>query len=324
MIKKYFSNRYSVLDVLSLLLYKIKNKQPLSVIRLGDGEGRLLGYPDFVAKTGGAESLDHSLNIWFGHADFSKNSLVDLSGQLREAVENADVIGLPRIKQYDANIAYRNVYDAMEQFNLNTPSHIYTDAALHRYLQFGLFYKQILNGRDFLGLVTGRKNLATIIKDTFNIKHIESHLIPEEAHYSKHPVAEHFPNRFDELKDEIKVPYAGAVYLVGAGALGKIYCHWIKEAGGIAIDIGCICDSWSKEGRSMHEYNNIDHCNDPSFLLSGLSSGLSSRLSSELSSEKQSLEKQIDRYNYIVDDFNIDTTRITSDHLDAFITEHGK
>ena len=91
---KYFSNRYNELGVLSLILSKIKNEESLSLIRLGDGEGRMLGYPELVAKEGsGGESLDFSLNIWFGHGNFSEASLIDLSLQLRKAVSGADIVG---------------------------------------------------------------------------------------------------------------------------------------------------------------------------------------------------------------------------------------
>ena len=45
------------------------------------------------------------------------------------------------------------------------------------------------------------------------------------------------------------MPFPGAVFLVGAGALGKIYCQWIKERGGIALDIGSMCDAWAEVGR---------------------------------------------------------------------------
>lgn len=300
---KYFLNRGNVLDVLSLILKKIKKKEPLSVIRLGDGEGRMLGYPEFVTKKDECgEGLDFSLNIWFGHGDFSEASLIDLSLQLRQAVSGADIIGLPRKKQFHAHGAYRLVLEAMERFKLGNPQQVYTDAAIHRYLQFGLFYSYLLNNLDFVGLITGRKHLAAIIQDTFTIKHVEPHLIPEEAFYSNVQVEEHFPSRFDALKHEIHVPYKGAVYLVGAGALGKIYCNWIKKAGGIAIDIGSICDSWSKEGRVTHEYHNIEHYNQlPPMLLAD----------------------KIARFNYIIDDFEMDTSILTDAHLEEFIAKHG-
>ena len=78
----------------------------------------------------------------------------------------------------------------------------------------------------------------------FRIKQVEQYLIPGEVKYPGPFKGEHFPDRFFELKQKLSVPFRGAVFLVGAGALGKIYCHWIKQRGGIALDIGSMCDGW--------------------------------------------------------------------------------
>ncbi|MDY6885713.1 MAG: hypothetical protein SWL02_18320 [Pseudomonadota bacterium] len=44
----------------------------------------------------------------------------------------------------------------------------------------------------------------------------------------------------------------GHVYLVGAGILGKVYCHQIKKSGGIALDVGSVPDVWV--GKPSREY----------------------------------------------------------------------
>jgi hypothetical protein len=55
----------------------------------------------------------------------------------------------------------------------------------------------------------------------------------------------HYPDRYEELRHGLHVPFKGAVFLVGAGPLGKVYCHWIRERGGIALDIGSLFDAWA-------------------------------------------------------------------------------
>jgi len=40
-------------------------------------------------------------------------------------------------------------------------------------------------------------------------------------------------------------PTRGAVFIVGAGILGKIYAHLIHQRGGIAIDVGSVLDGWA-------------------------------------------------------------------------------
>ena len=293
-----FSKRANVLDVLSFLLQKQKAGEPASLIRLGDGEGRMLGYPEIVKKSSDdANGLDHSLRIWFGKDDYDPGELQDISLQLRLAVKNADIIGLPRLKQYNAHLPYRYVWQAITQFHLLNNTQNITDAAIHRYLQFGLFYRLLLENLDFVGLVTGRPQLAAIVKDTFNIEEVKQYLIPAEAIHPGGLGGEHYPDRFLSLKTELQVPYQGAVFLVGAGALGKIYCDWIKRQGGIAIDIGSICDSWSDVGRLVHDYHKIRHYK----ILANLS-----------------LAKAAERFNTACDYFDMDAKRLEQSDVENF------
>jgi hypothetical protein len=34
------------------------------------------------------------------------------------------------------------------------------------------------------------------------------------------------------------------IWLIAAGYLGKIYCDEVREAGGIALDVGSVVDGW--------------------------------------------------------------------------------
>jgi hypothetical protein len=298
---KYFLNRSTVLDALSCILLSIKNNKPLSLIRLGDGEGRFLGYPEFVSKTDGGNasaSLNNTLNTLFGSTDFTETSLKKLSLELREAVKNADIIGLPRKEQCESNIAYQYVLRAMECFKLGFPRQMYVDAAIHRYLQFGLFYKEILSGIDFLGLITGR-DVAPLLKKTFQVGFIDQYLIPAEAIHPGKVTGNHYPDYYYSLRDNLVIPYEGAVFLVGAGCLGKIYCNWIKQAGGIAIDIGSIFDSWASEGRLQHDLHKIAHYKDIP--------------------DNQTLGERVARCNYACKYFAIKTNRLTSNNIEEFM-----
>ena len=233
----------TVLEVLPTLQRHVAERVPLSLVRLGDGEGRLLGFPEIVDKA----ELDTSLRIWFGRADFGLDELAALAVELRAAVRTADVVGLPRPSQA-GQPEYRAVFDGIERFGLLAHAPLLTDAAIHRYLQIGLFYRELLKGLPFCGLVTCR-DLAAAVGRVFRIGHVEQYLVPGEAQHPGPLPGEHYPARFRELRETLAVPFRGAVFLVGAGALGKIYCRWIKERGGIALDVGSICDAWADVGR---------------------------------------------------------------------------
>ena len=231
-----------MLEVLPVLRRHVVEGVSLSMVRLGDGEGRLLGFPEIVDKP----ELDVSLQIWFGRTDFDPDDLAALAVELRAATRGADIVGLPRPSQAELP-EYRPVFDALERFGLLNHGPLLTDAAIHRYLQIGLFYRDLLDRLPFCGLVTCR-DLAPEVARVFRIGRVEQYLIPGEAKYPGPLAGEHFPARFRELRATLTVPFQGAVFLVGAGALGKIYCHWIKERGGIALDVGSICDAWAGGG----------------------------------------------------------------------------
>ena len=233
----------TVLGVLPTLRRHIAEHLPLSLVRLGDGEGRLLGFPEIVDKA----ELDTSLQIWFGRTDFATADLAALALELRAAVRAADIVGLPRPSQA-GQPEYRPVFEAIPRFDLLAHAPLLADAAIHRYLQIGLFYRELLDRLPFCGLVTCR-DLAPEIARVFRLGCVEQHLIPGEAQHPGPVSGEHFPARFRTLRDTLTVPFRGAVFLVGAGALGKIYCHWIKQRGGIALDIGSLCDAWADVGR---------------------------------------------------------------------------
>ncbi len=237
------SRHATVLEVLPVLRRHIAEHLPLSLVRLGDGEGRLLGFPEIVDKA----ELDVSLQIWFGRTDFPTADLAALALELRAATRAADIVGLPRPSQAQQP-EYRPVFDALDRFDLLAHAPLLTDAAIHRYLQIGLFYRELLDRLPFCGLVTCR-DLAPEIARVFRIGHVEQHLIPGETQHPGPLPGEHFPTRFRELWKTLTVPFPGAVFLVGAGAPGKIYCHWIKQRGGIALDIGSMCDAWADVGR---------------------------------------------------------------------------
>jgi hypothetical protein len=68
--------------------------------------------------------------------------------------------------------------------------------------------------------------------------------VPERFSRAGKNWSAHYPDRFDELLDDIQIRFPGQVFMVGAGICGKVYCHEIAQRGGIGIDIGAACDAW--------------------------------------------------------------------------------
>lgn len=289
-------SRNNALEVFQFIDDRLKNKLPTSLIRLGDGEGALLGYPKYSTRS----DIDRSLVTWFGHTDCSNTQVESLTKQLKRAVASADIVGLPRIKQLSKHPMYGAVLSVIDEYDLISDNMIITDAAVHRYLQFTLYYRNLLAGRDFLGLLTSR-NISGKLRAYFNIAHIDTYLIKGESQYPGNVLTPHFPDRFETLEQELKVPYIGALFLVGAGALGKIYCQWIKNKGGVAIDIGSIFDSWAGvPSRLTHPCHNLEVYNDNPVI---------------------SRDEAIVRFNRLCNRFSIDSQRLAHSNQSVLIRE---
>jgi len=93
----------AVEDLYDILAAAIENRQPFSLIRLGDGEGRILGYPRIFEKD---VYINQVLTYQFGpnviwrlrelHGEaFVEQSMLNLKGLILRSVNNADVIGIP-------------------------------------------------------------------------------------------------------------------------------------------------------------------------------------------------------------------------------------
>ena len=218
----------------------IKNKAPLSLIRLGDGEGAVLGFPNFTSLT----NVERIGRIWFGDSRLKKEDFISLSEQIKTAVKSADIIGVPRQRQVEKDPLYGAVHQSLTKFELISETAVLTDAAVHRYLQFALLYRPLLQNRSFVGMISSR-DLRAQLTQIFNIESIKLYQIRGEHRFPGTIEIDHYPDQFEWLKNNVSVPYPGAIFLVGAGALGKIYCDIIKQRGGIAIDVGAIFDAWA-------------------------------------------------------------------------------
>ena len=245
--------RLNAFDVFLEVKRRMDQGTPCSVIRLGDGEGVVLGYPEITSR----RAIDEYMLRWVRTTDVSEVDVRHLVNALRAAVKDADIVGLPRPKQLVGGRSYRAVPQAIEVFNLRSASTLVTDAALHRLLQYALLYRPLLQNASFLGLISCRR-IAETLQAMFGIRSSKWYGVRGEdvTHFTDFPVdvpgeveTIHYPDGYRELYEELEVPFPGAVFLVGAGAFGKIYCHWIKQRGGVAIDIGSICDSWAGVGR---------------------------------------------------------------------------
>jgi len=267
-------------------------RKPFSLIRLGDGEGALMGYPHVTDR----KAIDRSFKVWFGHTSISDAEAMGIASGIRDAVRNSDIVGLPRKKQLERHPYYQSVYDSIEHYKLSEKQ-MYTDAAIHRYLQFCLLFRKLLKGQDYLGVISPR-TISEELKSTFEVKKVERFAIRGETRFSGDEITPHYPDAFNTITETISPPYRGAIFLVGAGGLGKIYCDVIKRRGGIAIDIGALFDAWSGiKSRLVHPSHSIS-CYEETPVISAV--------------------KAFERFNALCDHFSLDTEKLNLNQFPAF------
>ena len=260
---------------------RLRERRPMSVIRLGDGEGAIMGYPTITSR----KHVNRSLRIWLRTIDVPDPDVRRLADELKLAIRNADILGVPRQAQIASGMhLWRAVVDALETFDLVRPGTALTHTALHRLLQHALLYRPLLEGADYVGVVSCRR-VVHALREVFGVAEVQWYGVRGELEDTGDVQTPHFPDGFEELRETLHVPYPGALFLVGAGVFGKIYCHWIKQRGGIAVDIGSIFDSWAAEGRAGHPVRSLDEYRQH---------------------PRITREQAIERYNALADQFELD------------------
>lgn len=252
-------------EVFQAVKKAIDTRTPFSLIRLGDGEGNLISKLEGRLK-GNAfvdACFQRIVKMMFGE-DFSDFDLFieKVKPYFFSSLKNADVLGFFTGYNYlnflqQNNIrANRPIAGRLETISFvdkysNPQNTILTSAVATHNLHFVNDLKEKIRGLDFLGLITCHPDLGEALKVKLGIKETSTYLIKGEASSEKDrkgcesSLRPHFPDTFQHLIDEIEVPYRGALFVVGGGLLGKIYCNVIKEKGGIALDLGSILDAWA-------------------------------------------------------------------------------
>jgi hypothetical protein len=238
----------------------IDENRPLSLIRLGDGEARFLTYfdpqtRDLILRPEAHGILELHWDNWFGRPlpPDSERGLRDLYGLFREAMNDADILGVTTSERYLHDNIHRGYLGVQERILAERIERPHAAKYASAFVHVGLhrispFYQGLLTGADFLGVVSPHPGLAERLARFHGIDVFREWLVPGESRLPEavrgRSGSDHFPDRFNELMSTLRVPRRGAVFLVAAGLLGKIYCHRIKQLGGIALDVGACVDAW--------------------------------------------------------------------------------
>ena len=231
----------------------------------------MLGYPRITNR----DDVNQHMYVWFGTRSGSRSSrllrriytssrlkrlgrftrtwperdVLALADGLKRAVADADLVGVPLKKHVAASRQMAAVEESLAALRLLGESAMLTSAAVHRFLNNALLYRPMLKDADFVGVISSR-DVVEKLRRRFGAGEVRWYRTRAEPDHPNDVAMRHWPDGFDEIRETLEVPYPGALFLVGAGICGKIYCRWIKERGGVAVDIGSMFDSWAETGRT--------------------------------------------------------------------------
>lgn len=219
----------------------IDKPRPWMHARFGDGEGIVMGYPEYTSNPKARKRWTK----WIGA------NILDMqrfAKEIREAVKMCDIVGIPCKRHQTVNQDWRNVKLYMEKFNLLRKDQKVCCMDCTIDLQRNDLFKELFENLQEVYCITCR-DVEQSIRDRFHIPEVNMFFLPPQHRPYKGKVmttTPHFPARFVYLRNTIfEMDIKNKVFLVGAGGLGKIYCKWIKQKGGIALDIGSIFDGWA-------------------------------------------------------------------------------
>lgn len=255
------------LEVASGIVHAADEKRPFSLIRLGDGEGNLLPYRPEFETFHLSDSLETQFT-WWGEDAPAPGEAETLQTLLLQALRSADIVGIPdldRVCRTMLNYPLHTAHDGSRNadggrnargllasidatIGVNGGAAMVTSCHVHQALSFWGLWDVLLPRLGRLSAITCHPDLSRVLAEEHGVDIERVHLVPPERKYARAfggtRDGRHYPDVFEELRVELSEVRSGDVYLVAAGMLGKIYCTWIKQAGGVAIDIGSAADFW--------------------------------------------------------------------------------
>ncbi len=244
------------------LVASLLNSKPVSVIRLGDGEGRLLGFPELFNVH---EIIAECLNYQFGPGVFDELRSIyggeeanlgaaHLRNMLNQSIKDADIVCAPsqswfclaEVTRHNLNAQAAAAFARFRADLLRNKETRPDTFVFQRFYQLG-YFDDLLPLASNITIIS-HSNLSELIQKRFNVQAVSHVQIP--GHQTFMPSARaQFPKIYKEILASLKVNGPRHIFLVAAGYLGKHYCHLLRSMGGVALDIGSLFDGWSGRGR---------------------------------------------------------------------------
>lgn len=154
--------RFNAFEVFLKIREAQRQQRPTAVIRLGDGEGMVLGYPEITGRT----DVEFFLQAWLRRTNVPNAEVFSLRDHLRQAIEHADVLGIPRLAQVRRDRRWAAVGVALAKLDVEADL---TQTALHRLMSHALLFRPLLRDQPFVGLISCR-DVRSEVRRLFGVR----------------------------------------------------------------------------------------------------------------------------------------------------------
>lgn len=228
------------------LEHRIAARDPAAIVRLGEGEARLL-----VAHPDDASSMRAANELFKREAGcvFSVEAVLGVRAALEHARDEADVLGvLGHDQQTETREISKGRLEALhaERAAAGKPPVTLAHCMLNHAILPRL--PGMLKGRRVA--VISCRDVRPAIEDRWGLEDVAVYRVPSQhcmrdvdgAYEAALHDSAIWPDAHDRVCAELAVRERGEVFLVGAGVFGKDLCIRVRDRGGIALDMGSALD----------------------------------------------------------------------------------
>lgn len=262
------------------------SRTPFSFLRLGDGEGAILDFDGHPTEQDMSYFRSH-----FG-PNITVEQLAQIKARLEETISSSDIVGIRKdvleasenlldlsplaptfldemkekfpLRKREKNIlqlhSAKRIFNLFEFYRRQLQQHRVINQWAHYELQVEGFWDAWLASLDEVCLITSKTVLKDKLEARFNLS---CDLISVSGKFAEaKPERLQLDADFDAVVERLQCTAKGRVHIVAAGIVGKYYCHVIKQAGGIALDLGALVDFWAgvpSRGLIGAEYGGVEN-----------------------------------------------------------------
>lgn len=247
--------RAAITEILEIVARRIHDEVPLSLIRIGNGEGNAISMTKAVIH----EPMFMTFSTEFccqNHYGIDKENAVRFCCEVVSAIENADIIGF-RSFYFNENDVIRKKIDCGDAYaalgityareflkdsliNDRLFNKFVTSAWIH--LDFVPHLDALFSMSEKIVIVSGRVGLEHEFERRLGSKLKRFIAVPAQGYVPASFTESHYASRFLQVQEGLSTNLEGCLVLVGAGLFGKVYCDIAKRHGAVAIDLGSVFD----------------------------------------------------------------------------------